>query len=143
MTRLFVYLHERGPRVEVAESLSEPLTPLVEGDFTGFYDWLRPSQGTVIGVRYRLLEDADPDKVRQELLSAVEGLTYVISNAANATIELFFGSERSYLPALSCDQAFGGNELLRAASGAVMLTFDAETLTPDELDSILSLVDRG
>jgi hypothetical protein len=47
------------------------VTSLVEGDFTGFYDWLRPSQGTVIGVRYRLLQDANPDKVRQELLSAV------------------------------------------------------------------------
>lgn len=90
-----------------------------EPDWFGFYDWLRLSNGDVIGVRLQLDEPLPIDDERFEMLRAVD--------PRNSTDELylFFGIDREFVPALSDDADFGGNILYIGNLGSVALAFNS------------------
>jgi hypothetical protein len=105
------------------------------GDWTGFYDFLRKPEAGVIGIRYFHL-DHDP-----RLLRAVENKPYVRLLPTGA-MELYFFSDRSYVPELSADQDFGENMLLRSASGEYAITFGLGSLKPAEVSQVEKLSER-
>jgi len=107
-----------------------------QGDWTGFYDFLRTQEGDIIGIRYAPLVD-DPS-----LLGDVGNKSYarVLPNAA---FELFFSGERSFVPEMSTDQDFGDNMVLRSTLGEYALTFGLDDLEPRERAQLKSLAGGG
>jgi hypothetical protein len=106
-----------------------------QGDWTGFYDFLRTSEGAIIGIRFSpLLDEAG-------LLGDLKGKSYV-RVLQNGTFELFFSAERSFTPELSADQDFGDNMVLRSASGEYALTFGLDGLKASEQAQLRGFVPR-
>lgn len=88
------------------------------GDFTGFYDWLRNSKGSVIGVRYL------PAHELEFFCNAVAHLPYVEIDWQIKSIALYFSDDRSIDESTSNDQEFGDNKLFKSASGRFALSFN-------------------
>ena len=88
------------------------------GDFTGFYDWLRNRERSVIGVRYLPADELD------FLCNAVEGLPYASVDWRIRSIELYFSESRNVDESISNDQAFGDNRLFKSATGTFCLSFN-------------------
>jgi hypothetical protein len=88
------------------------------GDFTGFYDWLRNSEGSVIGVRYLPAHELD------FLCNAVADLPYVEVDWKIKSIALYFSDDRGVDESTSNDQEFGDNKLFKSASGTFALSFN-------------------
>src|SRR5258708_4999917 len=108
---------------------------LGRGDWTGFYDFLRTRDGRIIGIRYApLLDDAS-------LLSHLRGKPYA-SVLPNATVELFFSTDRSFVPEFSSHQDFVDNMIFRSDSGAYALTFGPDALNPSQPDQFQGFAAR-
>jgi len=60
----------------------------------------------------------------------------------NATFELFFSAEHSFVPELSADQDFGDNMVLRSVSGEYALTFGLDDLKASERAQLQSFAAR-
>ena len=88
------------------------------GDWLGFYDWLRNSEGQIIGVR-QYIDDRSVFPFSRKF----EG---VETDAAHGVVCVFFGQSREFDEAASCDQDFGDNRLL-ANGEEVALTFNASS----------------
>ena len=84
------------------------------GDWLGFYDWLRNSQGEVIGVQ-QWVDDASTFPFSTKF-GGVE------ANVKHGVLRIFFGQSREVDEATSCDQDFGHNRLLLSGE-SVALTF--------------------
>lgn len=94
------------------------ITQLLEPTWLGFYDWLRTSDGDVIGICLRPDEgEVDADTLNT-LLSLENG------NSAH-TIYIYFGSDRGFDPSLSDDADFGNNILFHGSMGSLAITFNA------------------
>lgn len=94
------------------------------GDWIGFYDWLRTSDGELLGVRTWL--NIDDVGVRQELAqhSSVE--------VVDAEIRVWFSGNRRYDESRSDDQDLGTHRLIRAESNEFAFTFDLDQLDEGE-----------
>ena len=115
-------------------------SPLIAGDVTGFYDWLRAPDAiepAIVGVRYHLFESGTSDPAWDDLASAAMRTTYAVVDATRRTVELTWPARRAFDPSRSGDQCFGGNRYLRSASGRILLTFSMYGLTPAEQDSVM------
>lgn len=103
------------------------------GNWTGFYDWLRTSEGFVIGVRYtpfeRLLLDS----------ASILALPYVAVDSTEWRLEILFSKRRDWVEEMSDDQAFIHNAVFRSAKGEFALSFDLSNRTENELAAIRAL----
>jgi hypothetical protein len=95
------------------------------GEWTGFYDWLRRSNGELVGVRYCPLADNDP------LFEAVRGLPYI--RIASRCLEIYFSGVAEVDGAQSCDQEFLYDPVFRSDSGAWAIAFDTTALKDTDL----------
>jgi hypothetical protein len=120
------------PRLTLAKGLSWPQRAFVVdgkeyrdagfGEWTGFYDWLRASNGALLGVRYWL------DASTKFLEGYARNLPYVSVDPSRC-IEVYFSDQRAFEPKLSADQAFLYDALFRAADGEYAIAFGAEELS--------------
>lgn len=106
-----------------------------QGDWTGFYDFLRTAQKTIIGIRYSPLAD-DGD-----LLTSLTEKPYA-TVLSNGTFELYLSGERAFVPELSADQSFGDNVVLRSSSGEHALTFGLDDLEMSERSQLENSIPR-
>ena len=134
---LLVVLAPTQPALSLRDDAPEELTAggarysdAGQGEFTGFYDWLRTSTGVVVGVRYWPFEET------QALLGSTSSLPYVERVPGQDSLAIYFSSERDVDPRASGDQAFGGNRLLTGDDGAIALTFDTSGLDERELETL-------
>jgi hypothetical protein len=103
------------------------------GDWIGFYDWLRTSQGELLGVR-TWLTDPQVQGIRGELSnnSAVE--------LGDADVRVWFSEERSFDEAASGDQDLGTHRIMKFGEGEFALTFNIERLSESELQTLIERV---
>lgn len=90
------------------------------GDWLGFYDRLRTTSGDVIGVR--LWVDQASEQVR-----AVGKCVGVVTGESGSPLLIYFSEARECEEAMSDDQDFGSNMLLRS-SDRFALTFSSSGL---------------
>jgi hypothetical protein len=88
------------------------------GDFTGFYDWLRNSDGEIIGVRYLPVDGLE------FLGHALVHLPYVEVNEQIRSIEFYFTDDRGVDESVSDDQDFGSNRLFKSQDGVFAISFN-------------------
>jgi hypothetical protein len=103
-----------------------------QGDFTGFYDWLRDTAGRLLGLKYWIYRDVD---FHREVLAS---LPYVELPDGEPSVEIFFSAERGYDAAKSDDQSFADNALFRSEDGEWAVTFSVYALDRDELACLRS-----
>ena len=94
------------------------------GSFLGFYDWLRNSEGQLLGVRFFPFEDF------AFLFEITKQLEYVAVDQECRWLDIYFSADREVDESISDDQGFGGNMILRSEDGNYALSFFA----PDEFD---------
>lgn len=119
------------PRLTLAKGLTWPQRAFVVsgkeyrdagfGEWTGFYDWLRASDGALLGVRYWL-------NASTEFLEVYARHLPYVSIDPSRCIEVYFSDQRAFEPKLSTDQAFLYDALFRAADGEYAIAFGAEDL---------------
>jgi hypothetical protein len=85
------------------------------GDWLGFYDWLRTTEGKIVGVRQRIDEPST--------FPFHERFQGVVESREGKEVCVFFGSAREFDEAESCDTDFGNNCLF-TAGGDIALTFE-------------------
>ncbi len=120
------------PRLVLAKGLTWPQRAFVVhgkeyrdvglGEWTGFYDWLRAADGSLLGVRYWL------NASTEFLATYTASLSYVIVDPSRS-IEVYFSDRRALEPKLSCDQAFLYDAVFRAGDGEYAIAFGAEDLS--------------
>lgn len=94
------------------------------GDRLGFYDWLRSSDGDVVGIR-RLWMDDELTK-HKPLLEGLTACMNVAAPSGGPSLFVKFDGEWTVAPDLSDDQDFGSDRLFIGPAGFV-LTFNAPT----------------
>lgn len=138
MTRpcMFVVL---GNELTLAKELRWPLQEVTVGDatyedagfgnWTAFYDWLRSSDSTLLGVRYWLRDD----------LVFLEGTTkelgYVKSDPGRY-LEIYFFDRRDVDPQRSADQEFLYDAVFRSSDGTYAIGFGMEGLTDADIEHL-------
>lgn len=125
-TSVLVLIKSNG----VAELIETPLAGLISldgedfmvdpsvPDWIGFYDWLRTSEGQVIGVRLRP-DEGTLDEATLNFLIALDEQNSVDD------LRIFFADGHEFDPLLSGDGDFGGNKLMRGTAGSLALAFNA------------------
>jgi hypothetical protein len=99
------------------------------GEWTGFYDWLRAADGTLLGVRYWLNEETE------FLTQEAEGLPYANVDPSRF-VEIYFSDRRDIEPQQSADQDFLYDPVFRSDDGEYALGFAIKDLNESELRSI-------
>jgi len=117
--RLALRLGQRapGPRLSVD---GVDFVEVRDGDFAGFYDWLRTVDGRVIGVRWWLFEEL------RRLCDRLQGRDYALVDPACRFVDLWFSTERAFDPGQSNDQDFGNNRVLESDNGDLLLSFNLD-----------------
>ncbi|NSL88296.1 hypothetical protein ECE50_015760 [Chitinophaga sp. Mgbs1] len=98
--------------------------------FTGFFDWLRIDQETIVGIRMSFFDDLPYNSI---LLSK----PYVKGVFENKSVELLF-REGNVDFDLSGDQDFTNNYVYESANGEYLFTFGVDHLTGNELNILIS-----
>lgn len=93
------------------------------GDWLGFYDWHRSSDGEVVGIGLWMDDELTNQK---PLVAGLMACMNVSSSFLGSLLVVKFDSARTVAPELSGDQDFGDNRLFIGSSGYV-LTFNAPT----------------
>jgi hypothetical protein len=106
-----------------------------EAELNGFYDFLRTSNGEVVGIRF--LPIGDFDFVSQ---TATAGQRLRIQGHHPPSLLIFFDQHQNYNDADSDDQEFGYNFLYGSPTGQLAVTFSLERLSKGEMNSILRKV---
>jgi hypothetical protein len=126
------------PRLTLGEMTSWPYDKLdafgeqytsIAGEWTGFYDWLRDHDRTLLGVRYWPFEST------QFVIRIAKELSYV-HVVEEKCLEIFFSSHRASLDHLSSDQDFLYDPVYTSHSGACALAFSTEDLSESDNTSI-------
>lgn len=102
------------------------------GHWTGFYDWLRPAKGRVIGIRYWPFEEA------RFLIDASRWLGYVDIDESQSSITLRL-DEGVFDERLSDSQDFGDNKIWEGGDGSYAVSFSTYSLSHEELECLKSL----
>ena len=100
------------------------------GEWTGFYDWLRDGERSVVGVRYWTFD------YTAFLIERTRNLAYVVSDP-KGFLEIYFSPRRAIEPGLSADQEFLYDPLFRSATGEHAIGFAMDSLSGPERESIL------
>ena len=90
----------------------------LEPKWLGFYDWLRASDGSTIGIYFR----PDEDEIDGKILNSLISLDY--RNSINR-IYIFFGSDRIFDPSRSDDSDFGNNIIFDGNMGSLAISFNS------------------
>jgi hypothetical protein len=126
------------PEIGLALVADWPITTLkadglsyraVGPEWSGFYDWLRSKDGTVLGVRYHTTEDT------RFLLNEASSLSYAVVGQ-HEEVCIFFGENRVFDPAQSDDQDFAYDQVFVSTGEGSAICFSAENLTPNQLASV-------
>ncbi len=112
----------------------EEYHPVDSEDWTGFYDFLRNDKGIIIGIRYW------PDEEAMFICDLIRHLPYAKVSEKKEWIEFYFTTDRDYISALSTDQQFTGNWILKSRSGKYAITFRIDILIDTEKQRILSFL---
>lgn len=125
-----------GPRLTLASGIEWPIkafevgetkyTDVGLGDWTGFYDWLRSSEGVLLGVRYW------PADANDALFENAGSVAYASIGTAGY-LEIYFSQEGPSDPRRSNDQEFQYDAVFRSAEGEWAIVFDTAALTPSDL----------
>jgi hypothetical protein len=99
------------------------------GNWTAFYDWLRSSDSTLLGVRYWLRDDLLflGESVKSRDYAAVE---------PGRQIEIYFSGGRQVDQQLSCDQEFLYDAVFRSSDGTYAIGFGMEGLTEADIEHL-------
>lgn len=100
---------------------SREFNRICEYDSNGFYDWLRQSSGSIIGVRYFIFEEY------LNISDELRALTSVEAYPNDPCFYLFLGEERDYEESLSADQLFYGDYVYRSDDGTLGMSFELPT----------------
>jgi hypothetical protein len=108
-------------------------TDIARDDSAGFYDWLRHADGRLIGVRYCTAPDYSDWPFVGDLLQ----LPYTSKTSGTTScLEIFFGTDRTYLGPKSNDQDWGDNGLFQAQDGTYAITVALSRLSTMERGSL-------
>jgi len=99
-------------------------------DFTGFYDWLRTSEGEILGVRYSPFEGC-----ADELLETGRRLEYTQVEDQRSLL-IFFSERRTVDTQRSVNQDFGGNRVFVSVEHLYALTFNADRLSDRDVSTL-------
>lgn len=99
------------------------------GDWTGFYDWLRRSDGAVVGVRYW------PAIHNESLFDAARSLTYATIGSAGS-LEIMFSPTDVIDAQRSGDQELLYDAVFRSREGEWAIAFDTTALRQSDLDRL-------
>lgn len=139
---LVVMLREQTPVLHLTGELGgsveldlERYVDIGEGDWTGFYDWLRSPTGAILGVRYWPFEGT------AFLCQALAGLPYVVVDQERRGLEVYFSSDRDFDPQNSGDQEFGDNRVFQSEPGEYALSFATRAIEETELSALRVRVD--
>jgi hypothetical protein len=103
------------------------------GDTNGFYDFLRPQHGGIIGVRFA------PFVSHSYLCdSGKEGPGLRISGDYSTAVGFFWEDASDFDNALSADQFFDYNYIFKNSSSGYAVTFGLSHLQKGEIEDILS-----
>lgn len=129
------------PQLVLAKNLKWPLKGFIcegtlyrdagLGDWTEFYDWLRDSDGNMLGVRYWLRSDTE------FLVEYAKGRDYIQTDPPRQ-IEIYFSERRGANAKLSCDQDFLYDAVFRSESGDYAIAFGMGGLSESDLDRLES-----
>ncbi len=99
------------------------------GNWTAFYDWLRSSDSTLLGVRYWLRDDLSflGESVQSRDYAEVE---------PGRQIEVYFSEGRQVDQKLSCDQEFLYDAVFRSSDGTYAIGFGMEGLTDADIEHL-------
>ena len=127
------------PQLTLAKNLRWPLEEVTIGNtryrnagfgnWTGFYDWLRDSEGELLGVRYW------PEQDTKFFVDYTKPFDYVEA-ASSRHIEIYFSERRSFEAKLSCDQEFLYDAIFRSDEGGYAIGFGIEELNEANLRSL-------
>ena len=127
-----------GKQVKLARGGAWPISCFVSegkcyrdtgvGDFTEFYDWLRNSNGEVLGVRYYLCADTE------FLMAYAQERDYMVSKDGGTFkfVEIYFSERRGADLLLSCDQCFVYDPVFRS-DDEIAIAFDTGWMSESEL----------
>ncbi len=101
----------------------EQFTEITNDDFFGFYDWLRPENGKIIGLYVHL----DESEGRDLGVSALQGVETVSPPEWKGAkdLRIWLSGQSEFDERLSCDQDFGDNGIFHGSRGSVALLFNA------------------
>jgi hypothetical protein len=102
------------------------------GEFTGFYDWLRSSDGRLLGVRYWPQED------NVALFEAMAQKSFAKVSEAGA-LDIRFVEQGVVDDASSCDQEFQYDAVFHAPDGGWAIVFDTIALSAADMVNLHSL----
>ncbi len=109
------------------------------GDTNGFYDFLRPQHGGIIGVRFTPFVShsylCDSGKVGPGLR--------ISGDYPTASVELFWEDASDFDNALSADQFFDYNYIFKNSSSEYAVTFGFSHLKEGEIEDLLSRLDSS
>jgi hypothetical protein len=96
-----------------------------EGGFIGFFDWLRPKSGEIVGVRMSFFNN-------EQSFGKILNFPYMKSTFEGQSFELLFKGD-SYDESNSGDQDFGKNYIYKTNQNELLLTFNLDFLNDFEL----------
>jgi hypothetical protein len=98
------------------------------GSWVGFYDWLRTSEGEVVGVRTWLHDDGDTAMQLSEVLAQNDS----VDRGGHGELLIWPSGRCAFDEWMSGDQSLGTHRLLQNESGELALTFEIDALTDKE-----------
>jgi hypothetical protein len=114
---------ELGETLMVAGSVYETCG----SEWIGFYDWLRSSEGTLLGVRSWL---APQDVVH---LRAVAGSNPCLELGAKQDLKIWLSRNHEHDEWMSADQSLGTHRLMRSGNGSYALVYGIKASMEREL----------
>ncbi|MCW3465829.1 hypothetical protein [Chitinophaga nivalis] len=123
-------------KINIADSLGIDNTTYFIDDeskenngFIGFFDWLRSSESTIVGIRMCIFEHHKYNNI-------LGAYPYTKSANDGKWIELMFSGD-DYNSEISGDQDFTNNYVYKSNNNDYLITFGLDHLAPGELDSLL------
>jgi hypothetical protein len=107
------------------------------GDFTGFYDWLRTDDGTIVGVGFQPLID-EKDEI-ELLTNEFLKFSYIVKSEDVDEIDIFFSDNRKYNPSKSADQDFRNSRIYKSSDGEFAVSFGLREVIFSSLNSTYQL----
>jgi len=96
----------------------------------GFYDWLRTTNGKVIGVRWIFWSS------EQQYNALLPKHDYIESEDMGDSLLFYFLDQRDFDPMRSADQDFDENKIFCAEDGTYAITFGVDWLEADNIERL-------
>ncbi len=106
------------------------------GDWTGFYDWLKDSDGKILGVRYW------PFREIHLPIKKLFQLPYVVVAKDRSYIEIYFSNDHQVDAQCSDDQDFGANKVFLTDQSELAISFRRPRLNIQNLSATLKVIPK-